>query len=89
MTGQQKCQSIIPYCSTKVKDFLENLRSYRDNNFDLLIKDIHDYYDVQLADSRYKEKDLIKFVKDRQTRSSHLVNGKHIPETFSELPTGY
>ena len=64
---EEKCQSMMQYCSTKVSDFLEQLTSYRTNDFDQLIKDIHNYYDVQLAESRWKEKNLIKFVKQYQS----------------------
>ena len=63
MTDEQKCKSMMQYCSTKVSTFLEQINSYRTNNFSQLIKDIHDYYDVQLSESRWKERDLIKFVK--------------------------
>src|SRR5215471_10085326 len=63
MTNVEKCENLMQYCSTKVSDFLEQMESYRKSDFNQLIKDIHDYYDVQLSESRWKEKDLIKLVK--------------------------
>lgn len=63
MTDEEKCESMMQYCSTKVSDFLEQIDSYTRHDFNQLIKDIHEYYDVQLSESRWKEKDLIKFIK--------------------------
>lgn len=67
MTDRQKCESMMQYCSTKVSDFLEQLISYKNSNYSQLIRDIHDYYDVQLTESRWREKDLVKLVKEYKT----------------------
>ena len=86
MSGAQKCQSMMQYCSTKVSNFLEQISSYRNNNFDQLVKDIHDYYDVQLAESRWKEKDLIKFIKQyKNTKIKTLSQWKAYNRRFLRI----
>jgi hypothetical protein len=66
ITNQQKCELLLQYCSTKVSDFLEQLPSHRTGDFDQFIRDILNFYDASLSESRWKEKDLIKFVKQRK-----------------------
>jgi hypothetical protein len=59
----EKCQSVILYCSRSVVEFIQALDNYLTPNWDLLKKDIKDFYDADLDITRYKVKDLTAYVK--------------------------
>ena len=44
----EKCQSVILYCSRSVVEFIQALDNYLTPNWDLLKKDIKDFYDADL-----------------------------------------
>ena len=59
----EKCQSVILYCLRSVVEFIQALDNYITPDWDLLKKDIKDFYDADLDITRYKVKDLTAYVK--------------------------
>src|SRR5215471_20296825 len=58
---EDKCTRILPYCSRNVRNLIKALDSYQSHDWDQLKEDLLDYYDADLAETRWKEKDLASF----------------------------
>lgn len=72
-SDEHKCELILRYCSSKVKEFIQALSSYMAKDWIKLKKDMMKYYDADLDVKRYKEQDLIKLVKScREKRIKNL-----------------
>ncbi|KAF7984505.1 hypothetical protein HWV62_13655 [Athelia sp. TMB] len=72
-SDEHKCELILRYCSSKVKEFIQVLSSYMAKDWIKLKKDMMKYYDADLDVKRYKEQDLIKLVKScREKRIENL-----------------
>jgi len=66
---EEKCSQILTYCSRNVCNLIKALESFQTNDWDQLKKDLLDYYDADLATTRWKEKDLALFVKKSRKNS--------------------
>jgi hypothetical protein len=69
---EEKCQSILMYCSRSVSHFIEALDSYDKNDWSALKKDLLKYYDADLDKIRWSERDLVPFVNNRRSKESVL-----------------
>ncbi|KII82650.1 hypothetical protein PLICRDRAFT_120490, partial [Plicaturopsis crispa FD-325 SS-3] len=67
-SNEDKCKSITQYCSSKVKSFVKALTSYQENRWDTLRQNLLDLYDADLATTKYRQKDLLKFVKESRAK---------------------
>ena len=86
VSGEQKCETLLEHCSTKVAEFLERLNSVKNHDFEQLIKDIHLYYDADLAESKWKEKDLMSHIKEyRRSKIKTLSEWKAYNRRFIRI----
>ncbi|HEV7738527.1 MAG TPA: hypothetical protein VGO47_14295, partial [Chlamydiales bacterium] len=67
-SDSEKCKAVLRYCSTKVRETIEGLGSYRNPDYQQLREDLLDIYDDELLRKRFKKKDLEKFLKDSRKR---------------------
>ena len=58
---EEKIQNLTQYCSRKVREFLEGLPSYTDENWEAFVQDIWEYYDAEKDTKRFKRGDLESF----------------------------
>ncbi|KIM55666.1 hypothetical protein SCLCIDRAFT_134240 [Scleroderma citrinum Foug A] len=59
---QEKVHSILQYCSTKVQETIEGMIHYHIPDWDRLKHDLLKYFDTDLSDERFYERDLKNFV---------------------------
>ncbi|KIM56441.1 hypothetical protein SCLCIDRAFT_29585 [Scleroderma citrinum Foug A] len=59
---QEKVNSILQYCSTKVQETIEGMPHFHYANWDELRHDLLKYFDANLSDERFYERDLKEFV---------------------------
>ena len=86
LDGTQKCRILLEYCSTKVADFLERLNSFKSHDFNKLVEDIHMYYDADLAESKWKEKDLMSHIREyRRNKIKTLSEWKAYNRRFIRI----
>ena len=87
ISEKEKCDVLLEYCSTKVTEFLERLNSYKTTpNFDLFITDILLYYDADLAESKWKELDLVNHVREyRRNKITTLSEWKAYNRRFIRI----
>ncbi|KAF7969104.1 hypothetical protein HWV62_28308 [Athelia sp. TMB] len=62
-SDKHKCELILQYCSSKVKEFIQVLSSYMAKDWIKLKRDMMKYYNADLDVKRYKVQDLIKYAK--------------------------
>lgn len=55
-----KCELITRYCSPSVSEFVQALNTYTAKNWDGLKADLRKYYAADLAETRYRVKDLVR-----------------------------
>jgi oligoendopeptidase F len=63
-SDQDQVDAILPYCSTKVKDFIQTSSSFLTPDWNELKEDIMDYYDAEQASCKYAPKDIMEFSKE-------------------------
>lgn len=86
---KDKCKSITQYCSTKVKSFIKALKSYQENKWSKLREDLLNLYDADLATTTYRQKDLLRFVKECRGKSlKNLTQWKRYCRRFIRI-AGY
>ena len=68
-TPAQKCERVIDYCSPKVRQLVESLKSYSSKDWDALEQDFLRYYDANRRDTRYIIRDLSQLTKVWKHRS--------------------
>ena len=59
---QEKVDSILRYCSTRVQEIIEGMTHFHVPNWDELKNDLLKHFDADLSDERFYEKDLKNFV---------------------------
>lgn len=69
LTGTAKCETIIRYCSNKVRQVILGLPSYTRKDWVALKADLLQLFDAERDTKRYRVRDLIKFVKTSKNRS--------------------
>jgi len=83
---QEKCKSVIMYCSRSVTEFIQALDNYITPNWNLLKRDIIDFYDADLDVTRYKVKDLANYVKKtKQVKMGNLSAWKKYARGFIRI----
>ncbi|KII90434.1 hypothetical protein PLICRDRAFT_107244, partial [Plicaturopsis crispa FD-325 SS-3] len=86
---KDKCTLLTQYCSSKVKSFIKALPSYIANDWGTLRADLMNLYDADLAITTYRQKDLLKFVKEsRSKRIRNLTHWKRYCRRFIRI-AGY
>jgi hypothetical protein len=60
-TQKDKVEAILPYCSTKVQDFIKTSSAYRTPDWAKLKAHMMVYYDADRATRKYVPKDIIEF----------------------------
>jgi hypothetical protein len=89
IADNEKCQSVTLYCSQSVTEFIQALESYNTPDWNLLKKDIKDFYDADFDITRYKVKDLITYVKkQRKSKWELYLLGKSMHEALFKLEDG-
>lgn len=74
-TDREKCETIIRYVSSKVRQVILGLNSYASKNWTTLKKDLLLLYDAERDVKRYRVRDIIKFVKKTKNKSIHNLAG--------------
>ncbi|KIM51064.1 hypothetical protein SCLCIDRAFT_33765 [Scleroderma citrinum Foug A] len=64
VNDKEKVHSILQYCSTKVQETIEGMIHYHIPDWDRLKHDLLKYFDADLSDERFYERDLKNFVVD-------------------------
>ena len=59
---KDKIENITQYCSREVREFMEGLPSYSDNNWANFSRDVLKYYDAERDSKRYRVRDLEAYV---------------------------
>jgi len=59
---QEKVDSILHYCSTRVQEIIKGMTHFHVPNWDELKNDLLKHFDADLSDERFYEKDLKNFV---------------------------
>jgi len=57
----KKINAILPYCSTKVQDFIKTSPAYNTPDWNKLKAHMMDYYDAERASRKYVHRDIIEF----------------------------
>ncbi|KIM57881.1 hypothetical protein SCLCIDRAFT_28511, partial [Scleroderma citrinum Foug A] len=70
---QEKVHSILQYCSTKVQETIEGMIHYHIPDWDCLKHDLLKYFDADLSDERFYERDLKNFVVDSMRHPIHSL----------------
>jgi hypothetical protein len=84
--GQEKCNRILDYCSTKVNKLIEALPSYQRDDWDELEKDLLKYFDADLKDTRYTLRNLKSLARKWQTRQiKDLTKWKRYERKFTTI----
>jgi hypothetical protein len=65
----EKCKTILMYCSRKVRDLIEGLDAFTSPDWTALKESLLDCYDADRDSLRWKEKDLIAFVRRHRKKS--------------------
>ena len=65
----EKVEAILPYCSTKVQDFIRASPSFRKPNWSKLRDHMMDYYDAERANRKYTPNDIWTFNKEWNSKS--------------------
>jgi len=58
---KDKVDAILPYCSTKVQDFIKTSPAYKTPHWNNLKAHMMDYYDAERASRKYVHRDIIEF----------------------------
>jgi hypothetical protein len=83
VTEDDRCERILEYVCHTVKRFIEGLTSYRAINWTQLQKDILEFYDADLSETRYKVHNLRDLVKQwRNTPINDLAGWKKYQRKF-------
>lgn len=69
ITGADKCETIIRYCSNKVRQVILGLPSYTQKDWRLLKSDLLLLFDAERDTKRYRVRDLTKFLKSSKNKS--------------------
>jgi hypothetical protein len=67
-TDQEKCETVIQYCSKKVGEFIEALDSYSTPDWGQLKQDLLDFYDSDRSLKRYRHKDIITYTEETKRK---------------------
>ena len=70
-TDGEKVEAILPYCSTKVQDFIRASPSFRKPNWAKLRSHMMDYYDAERASCKYTPNNIWSFNKEWNSRNIH------------------
>ena len=65
----EKVEAILPYCSTKVQDFIRTTSGFTKPNWVTLRKDMMEYYDAERATRKYNPNDIWSFNKQWNHKS--------------------
>ena len=68
-TDAEKCERVLDYCSHKVNNLIEALKSYTDKSWSELEKDLLHFYDADRKETRYIIRDLTQFTQIWKHRS--------------------
>ncbi|KAF7789824.1 hypothetical protein EIP86_000770, partial [Pleurotus ostreatoroseus] len=60
--AREKLENITHYCTRHVKEFLEGLDSYRNNDWTTFLKDFKKYYNADKDERRFRVQDLERYV---------------------------
>ena len=83
ISGTDKCETIIRYCSTRVRQVILGLPSYTQRDWKSLKEDLLQLYDAERDTKRYRVRDLIKFVKQSKNKSIRdLIKWKKYVRNF-------
>ena len=83
VSGEEKCERIIDYCSRHVTTFIESLVSYKNKDWNTLCTDLMEYYDADLKETRHNVRDLRKLIKKwYKKKISNLQNWKKYQREF-------
>ncbi|TCD60546.1 hypothetical protein EIP91_009873 [Steccherinum ochraceum] len=63
LTSAEKCEWVVEYCSTKVRNTIRGYENYRNGNWDGLKDDIKNAYDIALDTQPYQVINLIQLVR--------------------------
>ncbi|KAI0338306.1 hypothetical protein BDW22DRAFT_1463099, partial [Trametopsis cervina] len=70
VSDQDKVEGITQYCSTFVRELMENLPSYINPNWSQFASDIKKYFDADQDARKFKTRDLEKYVEHSRKKSA-------------------
>jgi hypothetical protein len=65
---EEKCKAIRTYCSRSVKEVIESMPGYLNQDWDSLKNDLLKYYNADKSDQRFSEKDLTRFARSHREK---------------------
>src|SRR6266700_515889 len=82
-SDSEKVEAILPYCSTKVQDFIRASPSFRRPNWSKLRDHMMDYYDAERANRKYTPNDIWSF--NREWNSKNITDLTHWKKYFRDF----